>query len=383
MEKTAYHSRFSRFLAAFLCILTGLCIAPATMASAASAVTAGDKTGDLTILYGIVFLLSGLLFAGYCFLFKKKNIWFVFLFLSVFVVNGGYVMLATAKDLEGAFLANQISYFGSAMLPLSMLLIIGETCRMHRPKWVTALLCGVSFAAFLLAASGSSLGLYYKEVFIQQVNGMTCSQKVYGPLHFLYTVYLFVYFGMMLAVIAYAGVRKKITSCKYVAFLASAVGGNLLIWFVEQLIHVNFEFLSVSYVITEVMLLLVYSMLQEYDSLFDAAQLMPKNGEDASLSAMPPDMEKLFSDFVCKAENLTPTERGILAYYADGLEIAEVAEAAFISIHTVRKHNANMYQKLGVGSRDELMLYLEMFRRCGRLEEVLQVPGKTVTDNET
>ena len=124
-------------------------------------------------------------------------------------------------------------------------------------------------------------------------------------------------------------------------------------------------------------------MLQEYDSLFDAVQLMSKNGEDASLSAMPPDMEKLFSDFACKAESLTPTERGILAYYADGLEIAEVAEAAFISIHTVRKHNANMYQKLGVGSRDELMLYLEMFRRCGRLEEVLQVPSKTVTDNET
>ena len=128
MEKTAYHSRF---LVTFLCILAGFCIVPATMASAASAVTAGGKTCDLTILYGIVFLLSALLFAGYCFLFKKKNIWFVSLFLSVLVVNGGYVMLATAKDLEGALLANQISYFGSAMLPLSMLLIIGETCRIH------------------------------------------------------------------------------------------------------------------------------------------------------------------------------------------------------------------------------------------------------------
>ena len=47
-----------------------------------------------------------------------------------------------------------------------------------------------------------------------------------------------------------------------------------------------------------------------------------------------------------------------------------MAELAYISIHTVRKHNANMYQKLGVGSRDELMLYLELFRRCGRLDEL-------------
>ena len=57
-------------------------------------------------------------------------------------------------------------------------------------------------------------------------------------------------------------------------------------------------------------------------------------------------------------------------------KISEVAELAFISIHTVRKHNANMYQKLGVGSKDELMLYIDLFRRSGRLDEILQHPEK-------
>ena len=59
-----------------------------------------------------------------------------------------------------------------------------------------------------------------------------------------------------------------------------------------------------------------------------------------------------------------------MKYYAGGKEVAEVAELAFISIYTVRKHNANIYQKLGVRSRDELLLYLDLFRRCGRLEEL-------------
>ena len=87
--------------------------------------------------------------------------------------------------------------------------------------------------------------------------------------------------------------------------------------------------------------------------------------------ALPPDIAELFDTFSERAETLTPSERKILKYYAEGREISEVAELAFISIHTVRKHNANIYQKLRVGSRDELMLYLELFRRCGRLEELL------------
>ena len=88
-------------------------------------------------------------------------------------------------------------------------------------------------------------------------------------------------------------------------------------------------------------------------------------------------MEELFSAFSERAATLTATERSILQYYADGYEISEVAELSFISIHTVRKHNANMYQKLGVSSRDELILYVDLFRRSGRLGEILQPPEKS------
>ena len=329
----------------------------------------------MSIVYGILFGLSFLLFLGYCAHVKKKTLWFVLLYISVFVVNGGYLALSLARDLYGALLANQISYFGAAMLPLSMLMIIADTCRLRYPKWVPFLLAAVSFAAFVLAASGSYFGLYYKEVSIVQVNGMTCLKKVYGPLHFLYTVYLFAYFGMMVAAIVYASVRKLITSSKYAMFIASAVFGNLIIWFVEQLVSVDFEFLSVSYIFTELMLLVVHSMIQDYDKLMTVRSI-PELSEESG-AALPPDIEELFTAFARRTAALTATERSILNYYADGREISEVAELAFISIHTVRKHNANIYQKLGIGSRDELMLYIDLFRRTGRLEEILEPPVKS------
>ena len=54
-----------------------------------------------------------------------------------------------------------------------------------------------------------------------------------------------------------------------------------------------------------------------------------------------------------------------------------IPDLAFISIHTVKKHNRNIYEKLGVASRDELMLYIELFRCCGRLEELTGAETET------
>ena len=167
------------------------------------------------------------------------------------------------------------------------------------------------------------------------------------------------------------------SSPKYTTFLLVAVLLNVSVWLVEQAINEEFEFLSVSYIATELLLLSVHSMMQDYDTLSAAVQLAPENFSTGSEShAMPPDVEELFSAFSTRAASLTATERSILQHYANGRDINEVAELAFISIHTVRKHNANIYQKLGVGSRDELMLYIELFKRSNRLGEILHTPEK-------
>ena len=85
---------------------------------------------------------------------------------------------------------------------------------------------------------------------------------------------------------------------------------------------------------------------------------------------LPPNIAELFDQFVARKDLLTEAERNILRYYIDGYEIAEIPELAFISMSTVRKHNRSIYEKLGVASRDELMLYIDLLRRCGRLQEL-------------
>ncbi len=335
----------------------------------------GAKTGNMALVYGAVAVMSILLLISYLLWEKKKERRFVALFSCVSAVNCGYFLQAVATSLTGAMMANRLSYLGAAYSVLVMLLIIMDVCQTRRIKWVTGVLIGISTLAFLLAASGDWLGLYYRAVSIETVNGMTRLVKEYGPLHILYPVYLLSYFAMMVAVILHAAKLKKLSAPKYAVFLAAAVLLNICVWAVEQAINVDFEFLSVSYIVTEVMLLLIYGMLRDYGIVQPcgtilSAQMLNKLNTRYIAGELPPDMEELFRSFAEKAKTLTSAERRILNYYVDGYETADIPDLAFISIHTVKKHNRSIYQKLEVASRDELMLYIELFRCCGRLEEL-------------
>jgi DNA-binding CsgD family transcriptional regulator len=265
-----------------------------------------------------------------------------------------------------------------------MLLIIADVCRMQWRKWVRCVLIGISTAAFPLAASGDWLGLYYRSVSLETVNGMSRLVKVYGPLHILYTIYLLSYVLAMVAVILCARKKQRLTSPKYLMLLMVAVQLNIGVWDVEQAVDIEFEFLSVSYIVTEVMLLLVYGMLRDYGivqpggSLVSIQVLTQFNTRYVETGALPSGMEGLFRSFTEKVKTLSSAERRILNYYIDGHEPAEIPELAFVSIHTVKKHNRSIYQKLEVASRDELMLYIELFRCCDRLDELIDGDPETL-----
>ena len=341
------------------------------------------NTGNMTMVYGAVAMLSVLLLIGYLLLEKKKERNFIFLISCVAIVNTGYFLLAAANSLRMAMFANGVSYFGAAYSMLAMLLIISEVCRMKKRNWLRCLFVGISTAAFALAASGDWLGLYYTSVDITSIGGMTKLVKEYGPLHILYTVYLLSCVLIMVAMIWYAAKKQRISSFKYTILLFVSVLLNIGVWAVEQCFDENFEFLSVSYIVTEVILLLLYGMLRDYgivqpDGQVVSAQMLTQlTTRRITPGALPPGMEDLLRAFAEKVRTLSSAERRILDFYIEGHDTADIPDLAFISIHTVKKHNHSIYQTLGVASRDELLLYIEMFRCCDRLEELTGAEAET------
>ena len=79
----------------------------------------------------------------------------------------------------------------------------------------------------------------------------------------------------------------------------------------------------------------------------------------------------LFGDFISRIKTLTQTESEIFRHYVDGKSINEILEIMFISLSTLKTHNRHLYSKLGVTSKDELMLYVELIKKS-KLEHTIQ-----------
>ena len=326
----------------------------------------GEKNASLTIIYSAAAVLSLLLLVGCLLLVRKNKTWFVLLFSSVFVVNVGYTFLAVSTCLDMALWANRLSYLGSVFLPLAMLMIILDVSGTEYPKWLHGALGLLSIIIFLIAASPGILPIYYKEVSFAVVDGTATLVKVYGPLHPLYLVYLLGYFAAMVAVIIRASVKKTIDTTAHAVILAIAVFVNIGVWFIEQLTAIDFEMLSVSYIISELFLLGVHLVMKEYQRMkriVRQVETVHQFSENASATdAMlkkPVESDPLSPErieaFVTGLKTLTPTEKEIYDAYVARVTTKEIMATMNIKESTLKYHNRNLYGKLGVSTRKELL----------------------------
>lgn len=325
----------------------------------------GEKGASLSIIYGAAAVLSLLLLIGCIFSVRQKKAWFILLFSSVLVVNIGYTLLSRSSCLEMALHANRIAYLGSVFLPLAMLMIILNVTNTKIKRWLPICLFALSAFVFLIAASPGILPIYYKEVTFQIVDGVSTLVKVYGPLHPLYLVYLLGYFAAMVTVIIRASVRKSIDSASHAVILAIAVFVNIGVWFIEQLSDIDFEMLSISYIISELFLLGVHLVMNENQRLRelvaqkeDALQATVLSKAAQTSSNVSAEMMEVFSRGL---ETLTPTERLIYNAHLAGTPTKDILTNMHIKENTLKFHNKNLYSKLGVSSRKQLLaVYLAM-----------------------
>ena len=319
----------------------------------------GDKAASQSIIYGAAAVLSLLLLVGGVCMVRNKRFWFIVLFSSVLVVNIGYTLLSVSSCLEVALQANRLSYLGSVFLPLSMFMIILDLTNTAYCRKLPWLLTGLSIAVFLIAASPGILPIYYKAVEFRIVDGVSTLVKTYGPLHPIYLVYLLGYFVAMVAVIVRAQIKKTVAATAHAVVVAIAVFVNIGVWFIEQIASIDFEMLSVSYIISETFLLGVHLVTRETQRLRELirqAEAIPQAPEHTQMpvvtEAIPAERMELF---VQGLEQLTPTEKTIFDAHIARLTTQEILAKLDIKESTLKYHNRNLYSKLGVASRKELL----------------------------
>ena len=315
----------------------------------------------MVITYAVMALLATVLLIGYCALVRKKEPWLLLLYGCVTVVNAGYFLLSISKTVEFAIFANDLAYLGSVFLSMSMLLTIVKLCGFKVKKWLVITLTALGACMFLIVATSGILPWYYKEVELVFVDGAAKLEKVYGVLHPVYLVYLVAYFSAMVACIVQSVRRKMMASQRHAALLAAIVFGNIAVWFVEKFIPWEFEFLAVSYLFSEIILLGLYWMMQEYVRV----DLIPRAEPEASrpapvdIATMPMEDKILkILSFLAPGEILAAREREILELILQNKKRKEIADELCLSENTIKTYTRTLYGKLGISSREELFALL-------------------------
>lgn len=217
----------------------------------------------MPLTYGMIALIS-LCMVGVCVAMdKKRDIWLLLLFVSVSLCNLGYFMISVSPNLGSALNSNRIAYLGSVFLPFFMLMMVLRFCGIQRGNALTVTLVAVGIVMLGITTSPGILPIYYKTVDISFVNGTAKLVRTYGPLHSLYYVYLIGYMLSMVGVTLYAIAKKKIRSRLHTVLLLCTVFSSIVIWLAEQFLPRGFEWLSVSYLLDELLLLAIYRSVQK------------------------------------------------------------------------------------------------------------------------
>jgi len=106
---------------------------------------------------------------------------------------------------------------------------------------------------------------------------------------------------------------------------------------------------------------------QDAQGNYDQAQKWISHLSDEKMPEIDPDSFALFQQCL---HTLTPREREIFDLYLDGKAAKEIMEILSITPNTLKYHNRNIYSKLGVNSRKQLLLYATAGRVLSQTETV-------------
>ncbi len=196
---------------------------------------------------------------------------FSVVYLLMPIINVGYLRIAVAENLPEAVLANGLVYLCTCYLQLGYLVYICKFCKITIPRLAAAPLFVLSALIGSTALTATHNGLIYSSVdFVPMDKGMPgYLVKEYGPLHTVYYMLLGFYLLAELAALIY-GFRRKDVSKRNALLLFALYFVNLSGFLLGRALSLPVELLPMTYVLTQVLLLVMSGRLKMY-SITDVA----------------------------------------------------------------------------------------------------------------
>lgn len=109
----------------------------------------------------------------------------------------------------------------------------------------------------------------------------------------------------------------------------------------------------------------------EIDDLFEYLAHKDTKGNSTNYDIKLPEAQNTasYDRFVENIKTLSPAEKAVFDLYVKGHTAKEITEILYLSINTIKTHNRRIYDKLNVSSRKELLVYTNMMKDFGKIEQ--------------
>lgn len=178
-------------------------------------------------------------------------------FLFVFIGNLGYFFLGNSTTVEEAILANKITYITGCILPLFLMMLVFDACKVMPNKAIRFAMYVLSGTVMLLAMTVGYTDWFYKECHIEKVNQVTVLVKEYGSGH---SLFLFMIYGYLIAgitLLLYSLISRKNLIYKNVVLLLFVYITTVLFYAFGRKIFSGLDPVCISYCINDLFFLFI------------------------------------------------------------------------------------------------------------------------------
>ncbi len=237
------------------------------------------------IYYDVLFALSLVLTLVYAVIWHKHfDVHFTLMFITIPIANLGYVFLIRSQSLESAITANNIIYLGGCYLMLFIMLSVLSLCRIRMKRPVTVGLMIFTTLVYLSVITSGDLPLFYKSVSYSNENGIPHLEKEYGVMHTVFYIMVLLYFMMSIAAIVYSYFKKKDVSRKIIFLMLLSEFVGIMSYFGGKNVFGTIELVPLSYVMAQVMYLMIADRVCLYDITDSAADSLVETGNTGFIS---------------------------------------------------------------------------------------------------
>ena len=187
-------------------------------------------------------------------------------------------MFAMSTNLKEALLANKIIYFGGAFLSLFITLSIIAMFNIRIPRPISMLMMGISVVVYAFVLTIGFNDLYYKKVTFKMVNGNPTLIKEYGIMHAVFYAVVGLYTLVGFGLLFYCIFKKKSVAYRTILlFLMAEMVTVISFFFGKTLVGDQFKAIAMSYIIFQVIFLLIMDRTGMYNiSITEASALIDK-----------------------------------------------------------------------------------------------------------